>query len=310
MTTKPAECDRNNCNALNSHTVKSKPMTSQSGNKKSILLFVTKYAYVIKIIASAILILWTLRGGQVLLAAEIDTGVVSGTLGNTLLPQSVQRVFKKIPKPLTNTQLSLQHYYVAATHLSIGEVDKAENNLSLALSYDVNNSQARDLLATLYSRTGRSELAIDILQSENIFTRQTYTSSLLLANLLAARGEVQAAITVMQRMSPTQKTNQQHQQIEYQQYYATLAALLYRDAQYDGAQQIYKNLLQRNPHNSVWWLGLGMTLEANARTKAALKAYEQAKQNGLGQGAVAQFVDQRISTLRQQQSSLAAAQAG
>lgn len=283
-------------------------------NEKPTLWIAAKTLDVLKLIISVVMIYLVFHSGQAAQAAEVETGIISGTLGNSsLLQQSMQSIFRKTPRPLSNAQLSSQHYVAAVRHLTAGDTDKAENNLGLALSYDEHNTHARDLLATLYSKTGRNELAITILQNESVFDRLSFTSAMLLANLLADKGDVPGAITVLQRMLPTQLGNQQEQQQEYQQYYqqyyATLAALFYRDAQYARAQQIYKSLLQQNPNNSIWWLGLGVTLEASARTQAALKAYEQAKQHGMAHGVVGQFVDKRISILSQQLSTLTTGQA-
>lgn len=272
---------------------------------------------IIKMLISVFLIYLVLHSGQLVQAAEIDTGVVSGTLGNhSLVQESMRSVFKKTPRSLSDAQLAQQHFASAIKHLSVGEVDKAENNLNLALSYDPHNSQARDLLVSLFAKTGRSQLAIDLLEKENAFERLSFNASLLLANLLANEGNVPAAINVMQHISPEQqdypgqKDNPQQQELAFQQYYATLAALFYRNAQYDNAQQLYRNLLQQYPNNSVWWLGLGLSLEASDKADAALKAYQQATRGGMANGVVGQFVRQRIEAIHQQLSQLTAGQAG
>ena len=235
--------------------------------------------------------------------AEMDTTSVVGTFGKSMLiEKTVKPYFKKINREPTDKQNAEHFYRSAIKHLGAGDMEKAENNLTLSLSFDDNHHSARQLLATIYSRSERKDSAISILQTKPAYGANGISSSLLLANLLADKDDIKGAIKVLERVAPAGKLSKK--------YYATLAAFYYQDTRFNDAYDIYRSLLKKNPNNSIWWMGLGVTLDAVNAQGAALKAYKHAKENGLGKKSLVEFVERRIKALVQSGADSMEEQAG
>jgi MSHA biogenesis protein MshN len=78
------------------------------------------------------------------------------------------------------------------------------------------------------------------------------------------------------------------------QYYALSAQLYLRQKQAGMAASLYHQLLQQEPDNAKWWLGLGLALQAQQRISEAQNAYRNAKQlNQLPPNAVA-YIEQQM----------------
>jgi MSHA biogenesis protein MshN len=59
-------------------------------------------------------------------------------------------------------------------------------------------------------------------------------------------------------------------------YHALYAAVLQKLAVHNDAAMIYRNLVDVQPDNGLWWMGLAISLEAISRNKDALFAYRNA----------------------------------
>ncbi|MDO9192399.1 MAG: hypothetical protein Q7U12_05840, partial [Undibacterium sp.] len=79
---------------------------------------------------------------------------------------------------------------------------------------------------------------------------------------------------------------------------AFLAALQQRASHHKEAADLYQQALKKMPQNAVWWMGLGISLQADGRNKEALDAFGYAKSgNGLSPDLLA-FVEQKITQLQ------------
>jgi MSHA biogenesis protein MshN len=63
------------------------------------------------------------------------------------------------------------------------------------------------------------------------------------------------------------------------------------------AAAAYAQALERRPEVAAWWVGLGITLEADGRPREALAAYTEATRRGPLEPALADYVRGRIDTL-------------
>ena len=61
------------------------------------------------------------------------------------------------------------------------------------------------------------------------------------------------------------------------EYHAFLAGVLQREQRYREASEHYQLALQTAPDNSVWWMGLGIALQADNHPAQARQAFERAK---------------------------------
>ena len=87
----------------------------------------------------------------------------------------------------------------------------------------------------------------------------------LLARLQAERGDVHGAIETMYSSLPMAGG-----QAEFQ---ALLAGLLQRDKRHKVAAEHYQAALKIQPENGVWWMGLGISLQAENRQAASIEAF-------------------------------------
>lgn len=75
------------------------------------------------------------------------------------------------------------------------------------------------------------------------------------------------------------------------------AALAEKIGEYEVAQQDYQLLVQRNPNEAKWWLGLGVSQDKQRLSKQAMGSYLQAQQLNQLPAQVETFVEQRIQLL-------------
>jgi MSHA biogenesis protein MshN len=52
--------------------------------------------------------------------------------------------------------------------------------------------------------------------------------------------------------------------------------------------------LRLNPQNGIWWMGLGISLEAQQRRDDAMVAFQRAKASGSLSGELPAFVDKKL----------------
>jgi MSHA biogenesis protein MshN len=110
-----------------------------------------------------------------------------------------------------------------------------------------------------------------------------------LARMQVDRGELQSAIATLEKSLP--------QGAERADYQAFLAALLQRDGQHQRAAQHYAAALSQSPQNGVWWLGMGISLQAMQRQGEALEAFRRAKAAGGLNPELLAFVNGKIEQL-------------
>jgi MSHA biogenesis protein MshN len=81
-------------------------------------------------------------------------------------------------------------------------------------------------------------------------------------------------------------------------FHAFAAALYQRLGRHKEAIEQYQSALRLAPSAGVWWLGLGISLQAAERPKDALDAYTRAKSAGNLAPELLGFVDQRLKQLQ------------
>jgi MSHA biogenesis protein MshN len=82
------------------------------------------------------------------------------------------------------------------------------------------------------------------------------------------------------------------------EYHAFVAALYQRLGRHTEASDEYQRALRLSPYTAAWWVGLGISLEAQKRTGDAGDAFRRAKTAGSLTPELAGYVDQRLKALR------------
>ena len=203
--------------------------------------------------------------------------------------RATQAAFNKVLIPFNGKQRADMDYQQALRALSTGAVTQAQARLSDALKHQPLHVAARQLLVTIDDHKQQANEAMQLLQDGVKLLPQQAVFSLMLARLYGEQGQAARGIALLEKLeAPDALRNKVD---------AMLAALYQRVARYDDAIVVYRSLLQRNPRQAMWWLGLALSLEASRRPANALSAYQQARNAGPGRRALESFIAARINAL-------------
>lgn len=202
------------------------------------------------------------------------------------IPANVSKQIKE----LTPQQRAENEYRRATVLTQQGKVAEAIGALEQALQLDPLHSVARQTLVGLLLENKRQDDAIRKLQEGVNLDRTQPGLAMMLARLQVEKGELRPAIDTLQRTLPYAA--------ERSDYQAFLAALFQRDGQHKNAVEHYVLALRNAPQNGLWWMGLGISLQAEGRSTDALDAFGRAKAANSLSPELAAFVDQKLNQLR------------
>lgn len=171
-------------------------------------------------------------------------------------------------KQVTPQQRVENEYRRALGYLQDGRVAEAIASLQHTLQLDPRHQGARETLIRLLLEAQRPDDAVRQLQLSLGLDPKQPAQAMMLARLqLDKSGAV--ALDTLTRSLPYAADNGE--------YRAFLAAVLQREQRYHDAAEQYELALRAAPDNSVWWMGLGIALQADSRPAQARQAYERAK---------------------------------
>jgi len=197
--------------------------------------------------------------------------------------------FNKSTVPLRSEQRAEVAYQSAYEQLQAGNQQKAERSLRQALALEPGHIKSRELLSGVYIRQGRWVEVSELLRNGLLLSPGHRTFSKLYARALMQLQQDQRAIAVLTQHAPPIKSDPD--------YYALLAALYQRQKEHASAVQTYQNIVKIQPENGVWWVGLGISLEALGKSKQASHAYFQARKSGNLLNEIAHFTNNRLAAL-------------
>ena len=180
-------------------------------------------------------------------------------------------------------------YTYALMLLEQGEVASAIFELRQALSLDAYYLEARLLLASTLLEQNRKQDALSIYKKGLTLMPRESRLALPLAHLLAERGNVYQALNVLLKAAPAEEVDPE--------YHSFIAALLQQNGKHGNAISVYQRILDVQPGNGKWWLGLGISLMTESRDEEALTAFERSLHDKKVTPALKQFASQRINDL-------------
>lgn len=192
-------------------------------------------------------------------------------------------------KELTSRQHAENEYRKAVQNLQQGRSAEAMNGLEQALQLDAHHAGARQALIGLLLDGRRPDRAMAIAREGLDPDLAQPGLAMILARLQLEKGELDAAIETLGRTLPHASDRADYQ--------AFLAALLQRDEKHGQAAEHYLLALQRAPQNGVWWMGLGISLQAENRKAEAQEAFKRAKASNTLSADLLAFVDARLRQL-------------
>ena len=111
--------------------------------------------------------------------------------------------------------------------------------------------------------------------------------SYLLARSMAGHGDIAAALAVLER-SPGLGADA----------FGLRAGLLSQQGDFRRAAADYEQAVRLQPGNSLWWLGLGVALEAQGQPLQARRVYARAQSLGMDSHDLNVFLDQKLASLK------------
>ena len=173
-------------------------------------------------------------------------------------------------KQVTPQQRVENTYRRALGQLEDGRVSEALAGLQQTLQLDPRHQGARETLVRLLLEAQRPDEAARQLQLSLALDPKQPAQAMMLARLqLDKTNGGPAALDTLMRSLPYAADNGD--------YRAFLAGVLQREQRYREAAEQYQLALQAAPDNSVWWMGLGIALQADNHPAQARQAYERAK---------------------------------
>ena len=178
-------------------------------------------------------------------------------------------------------------YRRALASLQEGRMTETVAALEQALKYEPTHEAARQTLVGLLIEANRTDEAMRQLQQGLALDPRQPAMAMLLARLQIEGGG--NGIDTLARTLPYAGSDPD--------YRAFLAAALARQQRHREAAEQYQQAVRAVPGNGVWWMGLGMSLQAEKRNGEALDAFQKARASGGLSQELQAFVERRIQQL-------------
>jgi MSHA biogenesis protein MshN len=210
------------------------------------------------------------------------------TVGKNAATEQSVALNKQI-KEWTPQQKAENDYRKATTLIQQGRAQEASTLLEQVLQTDPSNASARQTLIALMLNAKRRDDAMHLAQQGLELDMRQTNFAMILARLQLDKGDQKAAIATLQRSLPAAGSNAEYQ--------AFLAALMQREGRHADAINLYEAALDKDPGNGVWWMGLGISLQADNRLQPAREAFMHARETASLSSELQAFVEQKIRQL-------------
>ncbi|MBZ0132184.1 MAG: tetratricopeptide repeat protein [Rhodocyclaceae bacterium] len=198
------------------------------------------------------------------------------------------RIEKKM-RMSTPRERAENEYRRALGLVNQGRIQEGVAVLRSALSEDTGHAGARLALFGLLVEQQRYEEAQTLLEVTLARDPAQPQMASRLARLKLERGDARGAEETLARAAAAATDNAE--------YRALHAAVLQRLTLHKRAVAEYQAALQLAPQAGVWWMGLGISLEADGRLPEAKDAFQRARATGALSPELAAFVDQKLKRL-------------
>ena len=178
-------------------------------------------------------------------------------------------------------------YRRALASLQEGRTGDTIAALEAALRIDPAHDAARQTLVGVLIEANRADEAMRQLQQGLALDSRQPALAMLLARLQIERGA--SGIETLTRTLPYAGGDPD--------YRAFLAAALARQGRHREAAEQYVQAVRAAPGNGVWWMGLGLSLQAEKRGAEALEAFQKARATGTLSPELQGFVERRMQQL-------------
>jgi MSHA biogenesis protein MshN len=178
----------------------------------------------------------------------------------------------------------------ATALLNQGRVAEAMDGYKGVLQVDARHAAARQALVGLLLESRRIDEAQQYLQEGLNLNPERTAYAILLARIQVERGDLQGAHDLLGKYAGRAAGDAE--------YHAFDAAVLQRLGRHKEAVASYEAALKLAPRTALWWMGMGISLQAENRGDQALGAFQRAKAVGGLSPDLLAFVDQRVKQLQ------------
>jgi MSHA biogenesis protein MshN len=195
------------------------------------------------------------------------------------------KVEKRLREP-TPVEDAESRYRDAVTLVEQGRGAEAVARLRGTLDLDPAHARATELLAGLLLQQGKNDDARKVLEDALARTPSQCALAQLLARMLVQEGQDAKALTVLEGSRAAASNNAD--------YLGFIAVLYQRAADHQNAIAAFQQALAVAPAEGRWWVGLGVSLDADRQTAAATQAFERAVAIGNLEPKLRQYAVQRL----------------
>jgi len=190
---------------------------------------------------------------------------------------------------LTPKQLAKKRFTLASEAERDGKLKEAISYYEQTLGFDPSMHEARKQLAALHYGQGQLAKASEVLQQGMLLFPQQLDFALLLARVQQASGQADLALATLANIPDTHPLARQK--------WMAQSDLAQKLGQFSVSEQAYRQLLQQEPQQAKWWMGLAYALDSQQQFFQARQAYRTALgHRGLSVQASA-FIEQRLTQL-------------
>lgn len=190
----------------------------------------------------------------------------------------------------TSPQQRAEGEFLKANHaLQEGRTNDALNGYEAALLIDPNYKPARRAWVAALVSLKRNDEAEQVLKRGLKRDSHDAAFAMMQARLQVERDALPVALETLQKTLPYAE--------DQADYRAFVAAVLQRLDRHDEAVAHYRAALKIAPNNGVWWMGLGISLQALQRTEEARDAYQRALATNSLNPQLQGYVQQKLKDL-------------
>ena len=196
----------------------------------------------------------------------------------------------QMSKETTPEQRADNTYAKAISLIESGQKAEAISALENLLVQNPRHASGRQTLVGLLLDAKRPSDAVRALQDGLRLDPSRTGMTMVLARVQVEIGDTKAAIASLQRSLPYA--------VKTPEYQAFLAALFQREKQHGEAIEHYRIALRLAPKNGLWWMGYGISLQAENRPTDARSAFVHARDTERLTPELRAFVEQKINQLK------------
>jgi MSHA biogenesis protein MshN len=190
----------------------------------------------------------------------------------------------------TPRERAASEYRRAVSFVNQGRIAEGMEAFRAALTFDPSYEAARQTQVALLLEAKRMDEAAALLQEGIALNPANTAFVMLLARIMVERNDVAGALALLQQHAQSAAANAE--------FHAFAAALYQRLGRHGDAVTEYGAALRIAPASGVWWVGLGISQEAQQRSAEAAESFRRARDTGTLSAELAGFVERKLKALR------------